>query len=86
MEKNTLIIGASENPERYSNKAANMLASYNVPFQQIGLREGTVANQSILTGKPTLSEIHTVTLYIGPASPRRMDTLCSPFKTSESYF
>ena len=64
--KKTLIIGASTNPERYSFMAAHRLTSHGHPIVMLGLKEGTVANNPILTGKPTFPDIDTVTLYIGP--------------------
>jgi uncharacterized protein len=66
--KKTLIIGASENPERYSYKAAHRLTQYEHEIVQIGLKTGKVAEKEILTGKPDLSQeaIHTVTLYVSP--------------------
>jgi len=63
----TLIIGASINPARYAYQAANKLVSYGHKIVQIGLKNGTVAGQAILIGKPELIDINTVTLYIGPA-------------------
>ena len=63
----TLIIGASNNPERYSHQAANKLVLYGHKIVQIGLKNGTVAGQAILTEMPKLVDIDTVTLYIGPA-------------------
>jgi len=63
----TLVIGASENAERYSNKAVRMLREYGHPVVAIGLREGSIEDVAIVTGKPALEEIDTVTLYVGPA-------------------
>jgi predicted CoA-binding protein len=64
--KKTLIIGASENPERYANKAANMLTKYGHEIVPLGLKTGKVAGATILTGQPPLENIDTVTLYLGP--------------------
>jgi uncharacterized protein len=64
--KKTLIIGASTNPERYANKAAKRLVQHGHEIVQIGLKNGEVAGQIIQTGKPELTDIDTVTLYIGP--------------------
>lgn len=65
--KKTLIIGASINPQRYSFLAANRLVNHGYPIVMLGLKEGQVAENQIQTGKPILSDIDTVTLYIGPA-------------------
>ncbi len=64
--KKTLIIGASTNPARYSFLAANRLIRHGHPIVLLGLKEGQVAGNPILTGKPSLTDIDTVTLYIGP--------------------
>jgi predicted CoA-binding protein len=65
--KKTLIIGASTNPQRYSFLVANRLVNHGYPIVMLGLKEGQVAGNQIQTGKPTLNDIDTVTLYIGPA-------------------
>jgi uncharacterized protein len=64
MVKKTLVIGASENPERYSNKAINMLAKYHHPIVAIGSRKGVVNNIEIVTEKNNIENIDTVTLYL----------------------
>jgi uncharacterized protein len=66
MEKTTLVIGASENPERYSYKAINMLRANSIPVVALGLKPGQVADVAFVTGKPELNNIDTITLYIGP--------------------
>jgi uncharacterized protein len=67
MDKLTLIIGASEKPDRYSNMAAHRLQRYGVDFVALGQKPGEVAGRPILTGEPALSGVHTVTLYVNPA-------------------
>jgi len=64
--KKTLVIGASQNPARYSFLAINMLKQYLHEIEAIGLREGNVNGTAIKTGRPDLESIDTVTLYIGP--------------------
>jgi len=66
MEKKTLIIGASEDPSRYAHMAAVRLHKHNVAFVPLGLKTGTIEGEPIVTGKPDLKDIHTVTLYINP--------------------
>ena len=66
MKKKTVIIGASENPERYAFLAANRLVQYGHPIVNLGKKEGTVAGEPILTNKPTLDDVDTVTLYVNP--------------------
>ena len=64
MSKKTVVIGASENPERYSHKASLALSANGHEVFPLGLREGKIDSLSILTGKPPLKDIHTVTLYV----------------------
>jgi predicted CoA-binding protein len=71
-----LVVGGSIKPERYSNKAIRKLLKYGFPVTTLGLREGEVEGVKILTGKPELADIHTVTLYVGPQNqPKYYDYL-----------
>ncbi len=62
----TLVIGASEKPERYAYKAVKMLREYGHDVAAVGLREGKIDDVPIQTGQPDLKDIDTVTLYVGP--------------------
>ncbi len=64
--KKTLIVGASENPQRYSNKATHRLLFHGHPVELLGLREGKIADRPIRTGRPDFEGIDTITLYVGP--------------------
>lgn len=64
--KKTLVIGASENPERYSYKAINALKSHHHEVVAIGLRTGEVGGVSFNSEKQNFENIDTVTLYVGP--------------------
>lgn len=66
MEKKTLIIGSSEDPTRYASLAAGRLRKHHIAFVPLGLRTGTIEGETIVTGKPEIKDIHTVTLYINP--------------------
>jgi predicted CoA-binding protein len=66
--KRTLVIGASENPERYSNRAVLQLLSHGHPVLALGNKSGNIGNVPIDTGKPVYTDIDTVTLYLGPAN------------------
>ncbi|UHG90413.1 CoA-binding protein [Spirosoma oryzicola] len=63
--KKTLIIGASENPDRYANRAARSLLRYGHSIELVGLRKGQIEGHPIQTGKPELEAIDTITLYVG---------------------
>jgi hypothetical protein len=66
MKKNTLLIGASENPERYSYKAIVSLKKHEHPVTALGIKEGAIGETKFITNKPQLTNIDTVTLYINP--------------------
>ncbi len=61
----TLVLGASPNITRFSNKAVNLLSDYGHEVVPLGIRKGIINDIDILLGKPELKDIHTVTLYLG---------------------
>lgn len=63
----TVVIGASPNPNRYANKAVVQLTQNRHTTIPLGIRSGIIAGVEILTEWPSLQEVDTVTLYIGPA-------------------
>jgi predicted CoA-binding protein len=65
MEKTTLVIGASTNPDRFSYKAIRSLVAHSFPVCAIGIREGQVHGIGIHKPFPDLPPIHTVTMYVG---------------------
>lgn len=66
MNKPTLILGASANPERYSFIATQRLKNHGHPVFPVGIKAGSINGETILTGKPLLPSIDTITLYVGP--------------------
>ncbi len=64
--KKTLVIGASENSERYSYKAIKALTSHQHEVVAIGLRAGEVAGVPFDSEKKPFENIDTVTMYVGP--------------------
>lgn len=70
MEKKTLVIGASENTERYSNMAVKKLVASNHPVVAIGNKEATINEVKIVKDKPVIKDLDTVTLYLNPANQK----------------
>ncbi|CAN5313932.1 CoA-binding protein [soil metagenome] len=68
MKKKTVIIGATPNTSRYAYAAAGRLTQYNHDFVPVGIKTGEVFGKQILNLrlKPEISDVDTVTLYIGP--------------------
>ena len=62
--KKTLVLGASQNPSRYSFLAINRLRQKGHPVVAIGRREGSVADVTLIKDKIALNDIDTVTLYL----------------------
>ena len=65
MGKYTLVIGASENPERYSNKAIVRLKQHGHSIAAIGNKDGIVDGVRISSEKNPFEGIDTVTIYLG---------------------
>lgn len=69
-KKKTLVLGASENPARYSYLAIRRLLAHGHEVVAIGRKEGKVENVAILTEPVLMDDIHTITLYLNPANQK----------------
>ena len=68
--KKTVVLGASQNPSRYSNMAVNRLSALKHPVVAVGRREGRIGNVPIVTGHPKEEEVDTVTLYLNSTNQK----------------
>lgn len=68
MEKKTVVLGASDNPGRYSFLAVNKLRAYGHPVVAIGRKTGRVADVDIIKEHPEVEGVDTVTLYLNPTN------------------
>ncbi|MFM7729274.1 MAG: CoA-binding protein [Flavobacteriales bacterium] len=68
LKKRTLVMGASDNPDRYSNMAIRSLKAHGESVAALGRKPGRVEGVEILTGTPALEDIGTVTLYLSAAN------------------
>ena len=64
----TVVIGASPNPSRTSFLAVEKLNHARHEVIPVGIRDGMIGTHKIITGKPVVKDVHTVTLYIGPSN------------------
>lgn len=64
--KKTLILGASDNPERYAFIATEYLADRGIETVLVGAKPGTALGLDIHTGTPDIADVDTVTLYLNP--------------------
>ncbi|HEX3024523.1 MAG TPA: CoA-binding protein [Chitinophagaceae bacterium] len=62
--KKTVVLGASDNPARYSYLAVEKLNVHQHPVIAIGRRPGTIGNTKIITNRPVMDDVDTVTLYL----------------------
>ena len=70
-KKKTLVLGASDNPSRYSFLAVHRLRSYGHPVVAIGKKNGVVNDVTIDKEKKPIENVHTVTLYLNPAHQKQ---------------
>lgn len=66
MSKKTLILGASPNPERHSNKALIRLKRYGHEVVAIGSKNVIVDGVEIIVGQPMITDVHSIAMYINP--------------------
>jgi predicted CoA-binding protein len=64
MKKKTVVLGASENPQRYSYLAINKLTANGHPVVAIGRKAGKVGDIEITTEHPEMNDIDTITVYL----------------------
>ena len=62
--KKTLVMGASDNPQRYSFLAINRLRSKGYPVVAIGKKQVKVGDVDIDTEKKPYPDVDTITLYL----------------------
>jgi predicted CoA-binding protein len=65
-KKKTLVLGASDNPSRYSFLALQRLKNHGHPVVAIGKRNSIVGDVVIEKEKKPFENIDTVTLYLNP--------------------
>ena len=63
--KPTVVIGASTNADRYSNKATLSLQKYGHTVYPVGIKTGKINGLDIIKDKPQFENVDTVTLYVG---------------------
>lgn len=66
MLKKTVVLGASENPSRYSFMAVNRLLMAGHEVIAIGAKKGKIRDIEIQTELGGMDNVHTVTLYLNP--------------------
>ena len=70
MVKKTLVLGASLNPDRYSNMVVKRLLLNNINVKAIGSKTGAIDKVLIEKDFISFNNIHTVTLYLNSVRQR----------------
>lgn len=65
-----MVLGASDNPSRYSFIAINRLRAHQHPVVAIGKKEGEVAGIHISKSQLIEEDVDTVTLYLNPTNQK----------------
>jgi predicted CoA-binding protein len=69
-QKKTVVLGASDNPSRYSFLAVRKLTAHQHPVVAIGRKKGSVAGVEIETEHVPAEGVDTITLYLNPTNQR----------------
>jgi predicted CoA-binding protein len=69
--KKTLVLGASENPARYSYLAMKRLQSHQHPVVAVGKKQAMVNGVAIESEKIHWDGVDTITLYLNPANQKQ---------------
>jgi len=64
--KKTIVLGASNNPERYSFLVVEKLKKHHHSVVAVGNKAGNIGDTPIVTGFPEEQGVDTVTLYLNP--------------------
>ena len=68
--KKTLVLGASDNPSRYSNLAIQRLRGLGHPVVAVGRKQCCVRDVDITKDHEKFTDVDTVTLYLNPENQR----------------
>ena len=68
--KKTVVLGASPNPDRYSNMAVRRLRNAGHPVSAIGRNPATIGDVEIATEQQAITDVDTVTLYLNAGNQK----------------
>ena len=70
-EKKTLVLGASENPSRYSFLAVNRLRASGHPVVAVGKKDGKINDVDIIKEHIPVDDVDTITLYLNEQNQKQ---------------
>jgi uncharacterized protein len=64
----TIVLGASNNPERFSWLAVRLMQRKGIDFVPVGIKRGEVGGKEILDIRdmPEIEDVDTITIYMNP--------------------
>ncbi len=68
--KTTLVLGASNNPSRYSYMAVTRLRAKDHAVVAVGKRPGKISDVNIQTEMPKIEQLDTITLYLNAGNQK----------------
>jgi predicted CoA-binding protein len=86
VNKKTLLLGASENPARYSNMAIKRLRANGHDVVAIGRTNGQVEDVEIRTDRPQIEDLDTVTIYLNPTNQQAFESYILELKPRRIIF
>ncbi len=86
VSKKTLVIGASENPARYSFKAIHKLVAHGHETKALSLRKGSTGGVNFNTDQKLFKDIDSVTLYVSAKNQEQYKTYLSELKPKRIIF
>jgi predicted CoA-binding protein len=73
MNKKTLVIGASEHLDRYSNQAVRLLNKFGHEVKALGVQIGWIEKTQIEVVPPKDQDFDTVTMYLNPQRQKTVE-------------
>lgn len=59
-----MVLGASPNKRRFSHTCVKSLIRYGYEVIPVGIKSGEINGKEIISGKPNVKDLHTVTIYL----------------------
>jgi len=66
----TVVLGASPDSSKYSYKCVKSLLKHGHEAVPVGKKEGRIEGVEILTGRPQITDVHTLTIYLSPENQK----------------
>ena len=68
--KKVMVLGASPNKRRFSNNCVKSLIRYGYEVIPVGIKSGDINGKAIISGKPNVKDLHTVTVYLNQSNQK----------------